>query len=396
MKLILFLAKRYLFSSPKSFRSWMILVATAGIFFATCMVLVSLGVLAGYQKVYKEAVLGFSTHIIVYKEEGLSQGDRIRLKTFLKKSATKNHFSPYHFFEAIAPGDKGPKPIIFKGIATRKIKDVYNVELEDFETIENGVYVGVDVLTHQRSIKEKGLIQYLSSGRSLSETQAQYMGTIPVQGTFKSGYYDFDSRFILMPLTLLHKLFLDEPVVSGYEVRLVDVGDIQKLKEALLYHFGADFEVLTWDELNASLLQALKIDRTVVFTVSFLILMIACMNVFGFNFLFFIQRKREFLILSALGLGLKKLRRLMAVISFALGGFAALVGSICALLVLSWLAKDPGVPMDPQVYYVNKVPVYFEVTWFVIFFLATIVLCYLTSVIAGRVILRRTMTANLG
>jgi len=54
------LAKRFLSSKEhKGYRSTVILIAILGIFFATAAVIVGLGVLSGYQKVYREAVLNF-------------------------------------------------------------------------------------------------------------------------------------------------------------------------------------------------------------------------------------------------------------------------------------------------------------------------------------------------
>ncbi|MBU0506921.1 MAG: FtsX-like permease family protein [bacterium] len=396
MTLMKFLIKRYLFTySEKNLRAWIIVLSSLGIFIASCLVLISLGVLSGYQRVYKEAILGFSSHLIIYNEVGLTPIQMQETETYLAQKENDFAFSPYHFYEALAPGKKGPKPIIFKGIDPQKKSAVYPMQFQNLtKGMANQVFVGADLIKEQPEIKTHGILKYLVASKE-GETIKTSIGQVPVQGTFNSGYYDFDSRFVLMPMSLLTKLFLKAPQVSGYEIRLHNLNDLERIKTELKEKFFYAHDVLTWDELNESLLTALMLEKTVVFAIAFLVLMIACLNIFGFNFLFFAGRKKDFMILSALGMANKHLRHLLALMSFILGGVAVLVGSIVALLVLTWLKQEPGIPMDPTIYYVNKIPVFFEYSWFFLFFAGALILCYLTSVMAGKVLLKRYLTANL-
>jgi lipoprotein-releasing system permease protein len=396
MTLMKFLINRYLFNySAKNMRVWIIVLSSLGIFIASSLVLISLGVLSGYQRVYKDAILGFSSHLIIYNEAGLTPIQMQETEAFLAQQEKDFAFSPYHFYEVLAPGKKGPKPIIFKGIDPQKIESVYPMSFQNIaQGIDNNVFVGADIIKEQPEIETHGLLKYLVALKE-GETIKTNIGHIPIQGTFNSGYYDFDSRFVLMPMPLLTKLFLKSPQVSGYEIRLNNLDDLARIKKDLKDKFFYEHDVLTWDELNESLLTALKLEKTVVFAVAFLVLMIACLNIFGFNFLFFAGQKKDFMILSALGMGIKRLRYLLALMSFILGGVAVFMGSIIAMLVLMWLKQEPGIPMDPTIYYVNKIPVFFEYSWFVFFFAGALILCYVTSLIAGKALLKRYITANL-
>jgi lipoprotein-releasing system permease protein len=390
MKEVWYIAKRFLLPKDRrSFRSLSVLLSTLGIFCATALVMLSLGVLSGYQSVYRDAVLNFSSHIIITRDFGVDADSSAELeKTLIDlQKKTKFEYSPYHFHEALAPSKQGLKTIIFKGVDFKKLKEVYPVKINIVNKDQKGVFVGQDLASEQGDMLKTGKLKYLSLRDPEGGIQSKLM-SMPVVGTFSSGYYDFDSQFVLMPLDTLMQQF-NQQNVSGYELRLSDIDQVESLKKQIFDRVYHEFDILTWDELNRSLFEALKLDRTVVFAVSIMVLAIACLNIFGFNFLFFIGRQKDFMILSALGFGLKRLRRLLAVISFCLGGIAAILGALLGIAGLLFLMHGPGIPLDPKVYFVDHIPVNLVWPWFFAFTLATLILCYVTSLIAGKIVLRR-------
>lgn len=394
--MVFYLVKRLLKGGKiTGFRFFTVPVATGGIFLACCFVVVGLGVLAGYQKVYRDAVLNFSSHIIVFRDTGLTVRDRQDLEFFLNHSKIAHEFSPYHFSEALVPSAKGLKPVIFKGVDAEKMRKVYPVVYEMFDAnVISPVFAGKDLLRIQPEMAKTHELKYLlvKGGRGGRHTR---FGSIPVRGTFESGYYDFDSRFVLVPLEELSEHFGQDATVSGYEIRLKDIALIESMGRELVRHFDRRFDILTWQELNQSLFEALLLDRTVIFSVSFLIIMIAALNLFGFNFLFFIQRRREFFILHAMGLRLSRLRRVMILLSLLFGGVSSVLGAGAGMVVLKFLAEGPGIRLDPAIYFVDRVPVLFQQPWFAAFVAGTVVLCVLTGYFASKTLLTRHKHASL-
>lgn len=383
-----FLARRLLFSKYKnSFRSSAIVISIVGIFFATFLVTMGLGVLFGYQKVYYKAVLNFSTHIIVSSDIGIGDDSQKNMGSFfasLQKDIPFS-YSPYRYYETLAPGSHGMRALIFKGVDFGKLNDVYPLNYDLSASYDGDVLIGKEVYRFQPDAVETKKVRYLIFSDD-SDGRYQHLSIL---GDFSSGYHDFDSRFVLMPIALLNQRFFSDSAVSGYEIRLADMKNIPLLYERLSEELGREYQILTWEDLNRDLFDALKVDRTVVFTVCFLILLIACLNIFGFNFLFFIERQHEFAILSALGMSLKNLRKLLSVLSLLLGGVAAVAGGALGFVSLYVLSKSPGIRLDPEIYFVQKVPFAFNLVWFGVFILTTVLFCYLTSKFAGRVVLKR-------
>ncbi len=120
---------------------------------------------------------------------------------------------------------------------------------------------------------------------------------------------------------------------------------------------------MRWDELNANLLEALRLEKTVVMVVTLLVMLMASLNLFGFVFLFLLSRRRDFQILGELGLSPRDHHQILAWVSAALGGVASLCSLVAGFFVLVFLKFGPGIPLNPDVYFVSRVPVEFDFWW---------------------------------
>ena len=407
MKFNFYLAKRFLFGhAHNTWRSSILMTALSGIFFASTFVLVSVGIMAGFQNAYRSAVLNFNSHLIITAAQGLSQGDQDVVMELLasNQNQTPNIASPYLFYETLMPTKQGMRPVVLKGVDVKVRNNLYPFvfapqalsrpsgtlppEGEGQGEGPNEIYIGSGILDLQPDIARSGKLK-LVTVKNKNGAALTHLETLPVSGTFSSGLYHFDSQFVFMDLQeLRHKYFYDEQV-NGIEVRLKNSDQIQILANELRQKLPPEFEVTTWDELNNSLLEALKLEKSAFSLVAFLILLIACLNIFGFSFLFFLQRKQEFLILSLLGLPQAELRKLLRLLSVTIGAVATVFAAIFSYGILAYLYYGPGIKLDPDVYFVTRVPVFFEWFWFVAFMIGTWILCLATSWVAGRVVVKR-------
>lgn len=395
--LLPYLVRRFLFGAKEgSVRSATLLTAASGIFFATALVLVSLGILTGFQRAYKRAVLDFNTHIIVqnyFSEFGFTADDQDLLRSLLNDlSAEFPHTaSAYLFEETLMPTSKGLRPVGLKGIEWEKRATLYPYQAKAWGTPPAGtspLFVGADILNLQEGVKEAKKLKILKLKGPSNRYQVGYE-KLAVTGVFKSGLYNFDSRYVLMDVSDLQRRMSDKVTVDGFEIRLVDSSDIPAFEKRLRKIMPNTFRLKTWDEINGDLFEALELERTAFIVIAVLILMIASLNIFGFNFLFFLQREREFLILSLMGLAQNKLRGLLALLSLGIGAVATFLAAVVAYFILSYLALGSGIPLDPKVYFVDRVPVLFEAQWFLYFILCTWILCLATSAVAAKAVLKR-------
>lgn len=387
------LAARFL--SPKTEskkRRALVFMAMLGIFFALTAVTVALGVLKGYQNVYEHAVLNFSAHVIVHNAAGLGESDRIEIEDYLSHQSLVTAFSAYHFHEALVPTKKGMTAVMFKGVDPKNYRNVYPIRFDSTDP-QCTTYLGSGLKPELKNANATTL-NFIATRLPDGAARTQMMN-LNYCGTFESGYYDFDSRFVILPLADLYQKFMLSELVSGIEIRLHDAHQAQAFKSQFVEKFGDRFDVLTWHELNFSLFEALKLDRTVIVSVSFLIVCLACLNIFGFCYLFFVSRKREFLILSALGLSSGSLTRLLALISLFLGAVSVVCGTGFGLIILAYLQHGAGIALDEKVYYVAKIPAEIDLPSTLSLVFVTCLLCLATAWIAGKTVWRKYETSLL-
>lgn len=367
--------------------------AFIGVFLASLFVLVALGILSGYQRAYREAILRFNTHVIVSRDAGLDVADRKLIVATLKKLSLQipHVASPYLYRETLVPVAGGFKPVILKGVDFKSLSKIYPFRVTSFETEQTGdVILGKNLAEELGATQKNPRFKYLKfePGSGKSRQHATRFDTLPVGGVFESGLYHYDGQYVLIDLVDLKKRLATDHV-HGFEIRLDKPEEMDALVRHLKSEFASRYEVTTWQELNADLFRALQLERVTIFTIILLILTVASLNIFGFNFLFFMGRIREFRILWLMGLSRTMILKLMRRLSVALGFVATLLAAIVACGVLMYLRDGGGVELDPSVYYVDRIPVHFEWLWFGVFLAVSWALCDITSFLAGRVVIKR-------
>lgn len=384
------LAKRFLFSSrQKNIRSVRLKTAFFGIFLACFGLFLGAMIIAGYHQTFQKAILDFNAHIIVKKyTEALLAEDQQHVSELLQNyQKTFPHVSSgFDFAEALVVTDEGMQAVVFKGIDFHVRKELYPFDYEEKSSFENqnGVYMGRNLFRQGLRLVGKSMSFLVQDGEQIKRK------LFPLQGSFQTGVEPYDSEFVLIDLQQLAKSFRKNqpPSLLGYEIKLQNFADIPKLTLQLKQDLGADFEVIAWDDLNFSLIEGLRLEKTTFMTVGFCVLLIASLNIFGFNLMFFLQNREQFQILATLGYSKKRMRRLFTLLSV----FVALLASGLALLLTGaialYLIKGPGLVLDWQGMPEIRVRAVWEWFWVMGFLLGTVVLCYFTSTLAARVILK--------
>jgi lipoprotein-releasing system permease protein len=180
-----------------------------------------------------------------------------------------------------------------------------------------------------------------------------------IAGKFFSGMYEYDLKYVYCSLSALQS-FLDlGDEVNGIEVRVKDpaqTGDIvRKLEEAL----GPDYRVQDWKELNKALFSALKLEKIAMFFILVIIVLVASFSIVGNLIMVVIEKAKEIAILKTLGSS----NRGVMNIFITQGFFIGLVGTSLGLalgLGACFLGMTYGVPLDPDVYYIDKLPIQVE------------------------------------
>ena len=182
-----------------------------------------------------------------------------------------------------------------------------------------------------------------------------------VAGHFYSGMYEFDSKLAYVSLAEAQK-FLGQPgEVTGIDVRTMRPDTAVEIARALGERLGPAYEVRSWEELNRSLFMALRLEKLAMFIVLTFIALVASFSIVSNLIMMVTEKGREVAILKSMGASDGGILRVF----FAEGLYIGLVGLALGLLLgigTCVLIGRFGLPLDPDVYYIQKLPVVMRVS----------------------------------
>jgi lipoprotein-releasing system permease protein len=223
-------------------------------------------------------------------------------------------------------------------------------------------------------------------------------GTVPreisyrVSAIFEIGVYDFDKAYVVMPMEDAQLLLLTGDQVQMFEVKTTDPDKVGEILQPLAEKVAAKAVVSDWRSMNASLFEALSIERVAMFVILSLIILVASFNIISSLIMLVRAKTRDMAILRTMGAPRDSVMRIFMAIGLSIGIAGTVAGMIVgfSLLyfrqgVLRGVEFLTGQPLwDPSIRFLTELPSKpdpFEITAIVIMvivfsFLATLYPAY--------------------
>jgi lipoprotein-releasing system permease protein len=145
-----------------------------------------------------------------------------------------------------------------------------------------------------------------------------------------------------------------------------------------------DISPITWQELNASLYTALKLEKTVLFFTLTLIIVVASLNIIAGLILLVIQKIKDIGILRSAGASSGIIRRIF----FFQGGIIGLVGTTAGVLlgltICALANRFKLISVPAEIYQMSYVPFKTNPLELVIIILVSLAICLLATLIPSR------------
>ncbi len=139
---------------------------------------------------------------------------------------------------------------------------------------------------------------------------------------------DFDSKYVLAPLPLVQKLFMQEHKYSSIEIS-AEPEDVPRLKKELQAMFGSAYKVENRYEQNRTMYAVMGSEKWAIRAILLLVLLIASFNMVGALALLVMEKRQDIAILKAMGAEINTIRSI-----FLLEGLLwSLTGGISGMLI---------------------------------------------------------------
>jgi lipoprotein-releasing system permease protein len=163
-------------------------------------------------------------------------------------------------------------------------------------------------------------------------------GTVPreisyqVAAIFEVGVYDYDKAFVIMPMSDAQTLLLLGDQVGMIEIKTSDPDRVGEILAPLQPRLASSAVITDWQTMNASLFDALNVERVVMFVVLSIIILVAVFNILSSLIMLVRAKTRDIAILRTMGAS----RQSMVRIFVSVGVIIAVLG-IGAGMVLGFI-----------------------------------------------------------
>jgi lipoprotein-releasing system permease protein len=165
-------------------------------------------------------------------------------------------------------------------------------------------------------------------------------GTYPRQvgytitAIFEIGIYEFDQTYIVMPIPNAQTLLLSGDTIGLIEVTTEDPDTVSETLGPLAQELQGRALVQTWKDINASLFEALEIERVAMFFVLSIIVLVAVFNILSSLIMLVRSKTRDIAIMRTMGATRKSLLKIFVTVGFTIGAIGTAAGLLLGAIVL--------------------------------------------------------------
>ena len=225
------------------------------------------------------------------------------------------------------------------------------------------------------------------------------MGVMPrtrkfrVAAIFYSGMYEYDASHAYIDMKVAQEFFSLKDRISQIDVRVPEPervgeirGDVEKAVTASRNAPRPDDTVALvpmrtrdWIEMNKNLFSALKLERIATFIILSIAIAVASFCIICTLLLMVTEKGKQIAILKAVGASDGAIMRIFMLEGIIIGAIGTVFGVGTALAACTGL-KWFGVRLDPEVYYIDRLPVNVDLKDYALVALAAMIICTLSTI----------------
>jgi lipoprotein-releasing system permease protein len=404
----LFVSLRYLRAKrSERFISLITFFSTLGVLLGVMTLNIVLAVMTGFEEDLRNRILGFNPHVIISSHSNTITDYKATVEK-AKEVPGVITATPVVYGQVMVSSRQRVSGVVVRAVEPHLASSVVNVIAHIVTGSLDDIGVERDVTIREgadtRNVRLTGIVigeelrkqLEVQVGEPISlvsplQTTPGPLGMVPkvkrffVAGAFKSGMVDYDSTLIYMGLADAQKFFEIGDRVTGIEVRVQDPYDAPDVARVLQAQLGLVFTARDWTKINSNIFAALQLEKFVYSLVILLIVLVAAFNIIATLIMVVMEKRKDIAVLKSLGATSKSISRIFIFKGFVIGAGGALLGTVLGYAVC-WMMQEGyiRVPLPPDVFYVNTVPIKIYAENFLIVGVAALVICLLATIYPAR------------
>jgi lipoprotein-releasing system permease protein len=366
-----FIAKRYLL--PGKGEGFIFLVATislVAVMLGVAALIIVMSVMNGFRAELFDKIVGLNGHAVVQGYGGrLPNWEEIVREA--RRTPGVTSATPLIEQPLMASHSGRVEGILVRGMRVEDIrsnptftKNLVAGSIREVTPGSSNIAIGAR-LAESLGVQPGGSISLISP-----EGQSTPFGTVPrilsyrVAAVFEIGIYDYDKAFVVMPIQDAQTLLLLGDAVGMVELETKDADKVGEILAPLAPKVLNKAVISDWRTMNASLFEALAVDRVVSFVVLSIIILVASFNILSSLIMLVRAKTRDIAILRTMGASRSGILRIFMTVGTTIGALGTVAGVILGFVFLLFRQSVVnGIQFltgqnlwDPQIRYLTELP----------------------------------------
>ena len=375
-------------------------IATTGVAIGLAVMLVSVAIVLGFQKEVQDKVLGFGAHIKVLNYKSLSSQE---LSPIVIDDSLTSRIAAIPNVASVArfctkPGmlktDANFRGIAIQGIGQDYDRSFINSHLVKGEMPEFTDSVGSGKLVISQAMAREMQVDVGETIYAYFFEQTVRARKFTVAGIYRTNLTDFDKNFAYTDLYTIHRLLdWDSQQYAGAEIRLQDFDRLNETLHAVVNEVNHKQDA--YGEYYSSM--SIRMEHPQIFgwlklldmDIAVILILMICVSIFTSvsGLLIIILERTNFIgIMKALGARNRQMRYLFVNYALLIIVRGIVLGNVLAFALIL-LQKYTGIiTLDPDVYYVEAMPVLVNWLWVACIDVGTLIVSALAMIVPSFVV----------
>ncbi len=392
-------------------------IGITGIALGISVMILTVGIVLGFKQEIITKITGITSHITISSTSLNTSNEPSPLRLpddslkILKESGFIKHIQPTAIKNGIIKTKSENEGVLLKGVSKDFDFSFFKKYLSDGALpvyTDTGVSKEIFIsqkLADRLNIKTgQKLLAYFLTNKKLSDSLSsrgyseleKRSRDFRVCGIFNTGFAEFDENLAIVDLKQIQKLnYWENNEVGSYELFLNDFNsldeDVEKVQELL----GYNYRIIPVNEAYENIFSWLEmVDVNGIIIIS-LMLMVAGVNMITALLILILERANMIGLVKSMGMSNVSVRKVFFYVSLKLLWRGLLIGNLIGIGAVLLQYFFHLVKLDSDTYYVEYVPVIFNITYILLLNAGIIVSCMLMMFFPTLILTRITPIKTL-
>ncbi|MGV2496646.1 lipoprotein-releasing ABC transporter permease subunit [Pelagerythrobacter aerophilus] len=334
------IAKRYLLPGRgEAFIALVAGISVGVVMLSVAMLVIVMSVMNGFRAELLDKIVGLNGHAIVQAYGGRLDNWESVLED-IRETPGVVHASPLIEQPLLVSFNGRVEAILVRGNTQTDIDrlapNVVVGNLSELKAGERNVAIGAR-LAENIGVRLGETITIINP-----EGRATPFGTMPrqigyrVAAIFEIGIYDYDQKFVVMPMQEAQRLLLLGDTVGMIEVKTTDADRVEEIMAPVERNLAGRAVVNDWKTINSTLFEALQVERVAMFFALSFMVLVAAFNILSSLVMLVRAKTRDIAIMRTMGATRRSLLKIFVTTGFTVGAIGTAAGLALGFLVLAF------------------------------------------------------------